>query len=50
MLTITITFGIGLTLIIVTKAVLARHHSEDWGKMGQQWVAIPHTSQPTPSI
>ena len=35
---LTITFGIGLTLIILTKAVLTSRHKNGLGAMSHQWV------------
>ena len=46
---VSITLGIGLTLIIVTKAVLTSRHSNGLGTMSHQWVAVNSASQPTPS-
>ena len=45
-----ITLGIGLTLIIVTKAVLTSRHRNGLGAMSHQWVATYSGSHPTPSI
>ena len=35
-----ITFGIGLTLIIVTKAILTSRHKNGLGAMSHRWVAV----------
>ena len=45
-----ITLGIGLTLIIVTKAVLTSRHKNGLGAMSHQWVAVHSAAQPSSSI
>lgn len=47
---LTITFGIGLTLIILTKAVLTSRHKNGLGAMSHQWVAVHSAAQPSSSI
>ena len=45
---LTITFGIGLTLVLVAKTLLIKQL--DMGTMSPGWIAVYHASQPASSI